>query len=302
MKPFAALSLLVVVGLSELLAALWVSSRATSLGDFESARSTLSELRRPGDLIVVAPQWAEPLARAAFGDAWMPLEHLARADASTFERAVEVALPGHVAPDVADWPVQGGAASAGLELRVRANPAPVHPVFRFDALEAARVFVESRGRRQDCAWTERAAPSAGGLHGAVAAPSRRFQCRDGAEHYVGTTIIDDEQYRPRRCVWAHPPRRGALVIRFEDVPLGERIDGYAGLSYFQFRDGVEAPVDLEVRVDGASLGRYRHRDERGWASFRFATPGKRGARGDVEFRVESRAARQRHFCFYADAR
>jgi hypothetical protein len=303
MRLFAPLLFLVVAGLVELAAALWIPGRATSLEEFERARDAVARIAKPGDLIVVAPRWAEPLARAAFGDELMPIAHLARADDSSFARAIEVRLPGAPASPVELWPAIQAVAAGELLLSVRENPAPLRPVFRFlENLERASVFLERRGRRDACPWTERGAPNAGGLHGAVAFPRRRFQCPGGAELFVGITLIDDQDYRPRRCIWAHPPHRGALVIRFDDVPLGERVTGYAGLSYFLFRDGGGAPVGLELRVGARKVGRYQHRDELGWAAFAFATPGKVGRRGDVEFRVTSPDARQRHFCFYADTR
>lgn len=303
MKLGVPLALLVIVGLVELIGALAVPRRAVGVSDFARAKSAVARLKKAGDFVVVAPDWAEPLARAALGDALMPVAELARADDSSFARAIELSLPGDPASTVGGWPVTQRMAVGALHVSVRENPAPARLAFRFlENLERASVSLERRGRRVACPWTEHGMPAAGGLHGSVAFPRRRFQCPGRTELFVGITVIDDQRYRPRRCLWAHPPGRGALSIRFDDVPLGARVTGYAGLSYFLFRDGGGAPVDLQVRVDGESVGRYRHHEERGWAPFAFATPGKAGRRGDVEFRVTSADAHARHFCFYADTR
>ncbi len=37
---------------------------------------------------------------------------------------------------------------------------------------------------------------------------------------VGATVIADEEFRPRRCLWSHPFARGEIVTRFHHVPLG----------------------------------------------------------------------------------
>src|SRR5262249_39686030 len=118
---------------------------------------------------------------------------------------------------------------------------------------------------------------------------------------VGVTIIDDQSYRPRRCIWAHPPFAGALRLRFANVPLGRTLRGFAGLSYFLFRDGWGEPVELGVRVDDAVLGSYRHHDEWGWHAFSLSSTAFAGRSATVEVEVRAERAEHRDFCFALEA-
>ncbi|HMR07900.1 MAG TPA: hypothetical protein PKA88_19090, partial [Polyangiaceae bacterium] len=115
-------------------------------------------------------------------------------------------------------------------------------------------------------------------------------------------VIDDQDYRVRRCIHAYPTQRGSLKLRFADVPLGTELRGHAGLPWVLVRDGGGAPVRLEVFVNGKSVGTHEQRDEMGWAGFRFKTGASPGVRGNIEFRVSSDSVQNRHFCFAADLR
>jgi hypothetical protein len=154
---------------------------------------------------------------------------------------------------------------------------------------------------QPCTWNPRGRAVAGGLHGHPAFPKERHVCRGGASHFVGVTVVEDDQWLPRRCIWAEPVEGRALVITYRDVPLGAKLRGYATLPWWLEREKKGAPVELEVSVDGRQVGRYVHQDGDGWKLFEMPT-GRAGRRGDVEFRVTSRRARERQFCFVADTR
>ena len=80
--PRKALAWLLVpaVGLVELGAHAYFSSRPPSPDEWKTGKATLAGLRKHGELVVIAPEWAEPNARFAFGDELMPLRDVARAD------------------------------------------------------------------------------------------------------------------------------------------------------------------------------------------------------------------------------
>ncbi len=293
------------LGLLELGAHPLFADRAPSAERWQALRPEVARRHRPGDLVVIAPHWAEPLGRAAFGEALMPLEAVARADASTFRRAVEVSILGHSSPELDGWRLVEQTEHAGFRLRELENPAPASPSFVFvDAIEPGRatVFTATAEGLEPCRFSPRARPLTGGLGGPPAFPRRRFGCGGAAVDFVGVTVIDDENYRPRRCIWAHPPAEGERLIRFEDVPLARVIRGYAGLPWLIMRDGMGTPVTLEVRVDGAPVGRVEHRDEAGWERFELDLGRFAGGRRRVEFAVRSERPEHRHFCFYADTR
>jgi hypothetical protein len=293
------------LGAVELCAHYYFAARAPDERAWAEARSTVAELRRPGDLVIVAPEWADPLARQAFGEELMPLRDVARPDESSYARAIEVSVLGRRAPELRDWPEIERTRHGRFDLRVLRNPAPVTVLFDFvDELEPARasVFEGAPDPANECAWNARARTNTGGLPGPPAFPAQRFACRSGEPYFAGVTIIDDQRYRPRRCIWAHPTPRGPLVIRFRDVPLGRRIRGHAGLPWLIMRDGAGPPVELEVRVGGQSLGKVAQRDVEGWKKFEFETGAAAGGRGDVEFEVRSSSVKDRHYCFHADTR
>jgi hypothetical protein len=290
-------------GLIELGAHWFQASRPPDLEDWRGVRAAVRDLRGAAGLVVVAPRWAEPAARAAFGDALMPFEHVARADESTFGTAVEVGILGHEATELAGWREVRGSTHGRFRLRVLENPKPVSVRFDFVAAVAAADVYDLEGiQKESCSWTEEAAHTAGGLHGHPAYPSARHQCPGGDWHFVGVTAVEDENWRGRRCLWAHPRGKKTLVIAYSDVPLGGAIRGYGTLPWWLEREKRGGPVRLEVSVDGEIIGIYKHRDGDPWEPFEFRTGRKAGESGHVEFRISAERPKDRQFCFTADVR
>jgi hypothetical protein len=296
--------LLPIAALAELFAFVHDARSAPRIGEWQALRAQIVRLKGPADLVVVAPEWADPLARAAFGDALMPIADVARADVSSYTRAVEVDELGASVTELDGWPVREMHDFGRFRIRVRENPAPARILFSF--LDHARPpFLETSdvasSAERACQFTAHAPVSAGGLHGHLAFPRERYNC-GGEEFFVGVTILDDQEYRPRRCLWAHPRGTGSLRLDFKNVPIGRKIHGFAGLSYFLFRDGNHGPVTLSARVAGQEVGSYTHHDEWGWRGFEFDTARFAGQSADVEFDVHSDDPSDRQFCFYADSR
>lgn len=301
--------LLPIAGLVELALFARDTRSAPRVEEWQALRAEVAQLKGPADLLVIAPDWADPIARYAFGDALMPVRDLARPDVSGYARAIEVDALGASASELEGWRVREERSVGRFKIRVRENTKPVKVLFSF--LEHAQPpFLEvgygpranSEGEREDCLFTPRAPSSAGGLHGHLAFPRERYVCGGGEQFFVGVTILDDQAYRPRRCVWADPRPGETLRLAFKGVPIGQQIYGYAGLSYFIFRDGQHGPVTLSARVGGEDVGRYEHHDESGWHGFAFDTRRFAGQTADVEFSVSSDDPYDRQFCFYADSR
>ncbi len=103
----------------------------------------------------------------------------------------------------------------------------------------------------------------------------------------------------RSAIWAHPVRDGAVVLHYEDVPLGDRIDGVMGVSDRSFtsmeskkKKGQKkrsrlVPTHLEVWIDGEKLDTVSGGTERSWRGFRVDTAAFAGAEHDVTFRVHT---------------
>jgi len=279
--------------------------RAPTLADWQAVRANVAELRRNDELVVVAPRWADPLARLAFGESLMPLRDVARPDESGYPRALEVSALGARAPELRDWRVIEERAAGHFRLRLLENPTPVR--VRLDFVEAlspdrVRVFERVGTEDRECPWNPHARRDTGGLGGPPAFPERRFVCAGAEWFFVGATVIDDPEYRPRRCIWAQPVPSGALHLRFSQVPLGRTIRGHAGVPWLILRDARGAPIELEVRAAGQSLGKLEYREDRGFLGFEFSTGAQAGRVADVEFEIRSAAPNDRQFCFHADTR
>ncbi len=289
------------LGAFELLSQAYFSRRAPDLDAWQALKPALERFKKQDDLVVIAPEWAEPVARRAFGDALLPIAMLARPDARGFQHAVEVSSLGGHSLETEGWREVGREQVGSFVLRRLENPKYAPVLYRFsDHVRPPELAVTEGEPPQECGFNERATVLTGGLHGPVAFPRERYGCMGGGAFFVGVTIIDDQNYRPRRCIWAHPALRGGLALHFANVPLGKRIRGYAGLSYFLARDGLGTPVALTVRAGDQELGRSVYHDEAGWQGFEFSTGALAGSKTDVDISIESESPERRDFCFYAE--
>ncbi len=294
-----------VLGLVELAGHVYLAGRAPRPDEWQRLRGEVARWRHDDEPVVVAPRWAEPLARQALGDALMPIAQVARPDVSAYPRAIEVSLLGQRAAELDGWREISRERRDRFELRVLENPSPA--VVRFDfvaGLEPGRVVVQhgEPPRLGSCPFRGDHLPVAGGLHGSLAFPAARFGCGGGSDQFVGVTIVEDEHYRPHRCVWAPPPVAGARFVRYREVPLGERIRGHTATSWFLMRDRDTDPIEVTVRVGDRVVGTVSHHDEAGWRLFDLPLGDQANQTAEVVFEVRSRDAENRQFCFQADTR
>jgi hypothetical protein len=199
--------------------------------------------------------------------------------------------------------VRSEARHGRFTLRVLENPDAVVPLYRFvDHVNPSDLTVAlvHDGALTPCPYTERARVTAGGLHGQVAFPRARFACGGLESSFVGLTVIDDQEYRPRQCIWAQAPPGGALRLTFAQVPLGARLRGFAGLSYFLYRDSDAPPVTLRASSGSTSLGSYAHQDASGWHPFQLSTAALVGQSASVELEIAA-GGLAHDFCFALDA-
>lgn len=292
------------IGLLELAAHAYFARRPPTFDDWALVRAPALALREPDDIIVVAPRWIDPLVRRALGDAAMPIRDLARPDVTRYASALEISIFGESASELDGWREVARERHGKLLLRRLVNPSPSRVVFDFaDHIGPERVDVRGTDPPITCPWNPRAQVIAGGLGGNPTFPPARFECPVGAFFNVGVTIIADQDYQPRRCIWSHPLQRGELVTRFRGVPLGDVIRGHGGMYWPIEREKTGAPVTLIVRVDGDEVGRFKHADGDGWSLFEMPLGvHARSPSSEVEFAVSSTNYNHRHFCFEADTR
>jgi hypothetical protein len=288
------------LGVGELLLHVWFATRAPRVEEWRELAQAVAAQKRAGEPLVIAPDWAEPLARHAFGDRLFPLAELARSDDAAVRRVLEVSALGARNAATRGWHVVSESRAGRFTLRVLENPAPLAITYRFLDHVNPRdlaVAVLRGGDTVPCAFTDHARVTAGGLHGQVAFPRERFACRGSESTFVGITVIDDQDYRGRRCIWAEPPPGGTLRLTFSEVPLARELRGFAGLSYFLFRDSPAPALTLTLTSDGTLLGSYVHQDAGGWHPFRIGTPARSERSATVELDVAAGEAAGRDFCF-----
>lgn len=296
----ALLGLIPVVGLAELGLHQFFAERAPSPADYAALGAELSKLKQPGQPVVVAPAWAEPWVRQAAPSAF-PLNELARADDRSFSTFLEVSLLGQTAPELTAFEVVGQQSLGPFRLRWRQNPSPEPTRFDFVSVVEegrAEVLIEREGRAEVCPFTEQAKSETGGLHGHVAYPRRRYACPAG--RMVGVTVIEDQTYRPRRCVLAQSPDDGEVVLRFAAPLDSARLVGFVGSAYFLERDDARPQVELSVRVADRVELRREVAGAQGWTRFELARPLQPPS--GLQVRLRRLTRKNADFCFSLEAR
>src|SRR5262245_31312325 len=87
------------LGLLEVALHVLFAHRAPTKRQWDEVRSLVASWYKPDEVVVVAPYWAEPMARWSFGDALMPTRDIARGDITGYARAIEVATLGSRSPE-----------------------------------------------------------------------------------------------------------------------------------------------------------------------------------------------------------
>ena len=298
-SPSLLLGLVPLLGLTELGLHRYFAARAPDFDDYAALAPQLLKLKQTGVPVVVAPAWAEPLLRQAAASAF-PIAELTRPDDSAFASFLEVSLLGAHAPELEGFAVERSETVGKFRLSWRRNPRPRPVVFDFvTAVERGEVevFSELEGQRRPCPATLRSFTSSGGLHGHVAYPRARHECAGG--RIVAVTVIEDQAYRPHRCVLTQLPETGSLVLRFSAVPATARLLGFSGFSYFLERDQQADEAELSVSEAGLPLGQQRAAGARGWSGFEVQ---RSRAPGTVEVNVHRLARTVGDFCFALEAR
>jgi hypothetical protein len=293
------LGLVPLLGLAELALHQYQAARPPDFADYAALAPHLLKLKQTGVPVVVSPTWAEPFVRQAAAAAF-PLTELTRPDDSAFIGFLEVSLLGAHAPELESFPLTKSQKIGKFQLSWRQNPQPDPVQFDFvSAVERGEVeiFAELDGVRRPCAATQRARTSTGGLHGHVAYPRARYEC-PGAR-IVAVTLIEDQAYRPHRCVLTQLPEAGQIMLRFGGVPATARLVGFSGFSYFLERDKPADEAELSVSERGQPLGRQRAAGARGWSRFELQRGGTPAAVEVSARRLDSSAG---DLCFALEAR
>ena len=289
------------VALWELAAHLVQTHSVPTADDWGKARAAVEAEWKPGDLVVFAPYWADPLGREYFGSTLAGLRDEARPDETRYARAFEVSMRGQHDGELKEWRAKEEKKVGPFSITVLENPAPAHvldDLVTHATPDRAHVFRTDPRINAECGWVH--GPStAGGLGSGPAIPGDRFACPGGT--FLGESVIFEPSYRPRRCLLAIPGGHGVITrVVFQDVPFGTALHGHAGLQY-ESENGGGADTVLTWRAGDVTLGRVVHRDGDGWKGFELQTTDLQGKRGDLTAEISTTGS-GRQYCFEADTR
>jgi hypothetical protein len=277
----AAIGVLAVV---ETAVALVAPSRAPKDADWEAAAREIRAAFAPGDLIVAAPAWADPIMRLHLGDL-VPLPVAARFDDGRFGRVWEIGQRNAHAPEAARGAVALEKRFGALTLR-RVERPPAIVVHDFlEHWTEARVSRHSPGRPDvDCPWS-----------------GDRFQCPDVSFNFVRLQTVEIDT-TVHRGLLAQPVANSVVVIDFPAVPLGRELVVATGLHDLWQRKAGHGVVDMRVMVDGTPQAAIEATNDTGWQLTRIDTSAQAGRVVDVRFEITSPEPYQRHFVLAAEAR
>jgi hypothetical protein len=282
-RPLLLAAAVTLLALYETAVALIAPSRAPTDADWAAAAQEVRAGFRPGDLIVAAPSWADPILRVHLGDL-IPIAVAGRLDDDRFARVWEVSQRGARAPATADGTVASDRRFGRLTVR------------RVDR-QAELVGYDFVAR-----WAD-ARVSRGQASGSVACRTigDRIQCPDFSYNYLRRQIVEVDNAL-REALLAQPVGGATVVIEYPAVRLGRVLVVATGLHDTWMRKAARGTVEMRVIVDGQAQTLPTTSDDSGWTRTRIDTAARAGRVVPVRFEITSPAPYARHFAFAAEAR
>jgi len=273
---------IVLLALVETVNAFVAPFRAPSEKDWRAAAAKVRAGFRPGDLIVAAPAWADPILRQQLGDL-LPLPVAGRMDSARYGRIWEISQRGAQAVDTAGAKVAESSRHGALTVRRWERPAAA---VTFD-------FLAEWHRAEVSVVTPE--------HAEVpcAATGDRIQCLGGASVKPDLLEIDTTL---RNGLAVEPVERSTVVLTFPETPLGRDLAVACGLHSVWLRKLGDGKVHMRVLADGNELGTIDATSTSGWALKTFDTTALAGKTGKVRFEITVDKANARRFGFAAEAR
>lgn len=252
------------------LVALWEVWAATTAGRdvppsdaWQRASATVRKEYRPGDRIVFAPDWIDPVGRMHLGDL-IPVDVAGAMDDARYRTVWELSIRGAESRYSRGRQVEWRGDFGGVHVRrlVR-EPAVVVTDF-LAGLGRVQVSGRARGRPR--------------------------------------VVLAEVAFEPHRCVQVEPLPGQTVRIAYPGVRLGTELVGYVGLADIFTRRDVRDPGRLEVEIDGRVVARAEFGVDRGWVRFSAPTEPSEAASVVFAATAVGRGARQRLICFAAEAR
>ena len=277
----AVAALIVVLALAESVNALVAPLRTPSDKDWTAAAALVRGQFRPGDLIVAAPAWSDPLVRLKLGDL-MPVPVAGRMDVARFGRIWEISQRGATAPDTRGATVAVTSRFGGLMVKRWDKPAAT-VTFDFVAQwrQASLSVVRPDGVEAPCSVV-----------------GERFQCAGSS---LGPELLEVDTTL-RNGLGVDPVEGVTLALEFPAVPMGRELMIAAGLHNVWLRKSGDGKVRLRALANGGELGMIVAGSSSGWSLRGFDTAALAGKPAHVRFEITVDKAHGRHLGFAAEAR
>lgn len=259
--------LLLAVGLWEMFQAARAGHDVPGDDAWQQASALVRAHHRPGDLIVFAPAWIDPVGRRHLGDL-LPIDMAARMDDARYGTLFEVSIRGAEAPETRgrtlDWSESVGGVRVRRWLR---TPAVV-----------VTDFVDLLAR------------------------DRRAARVEGQARQRPRVALEEVGFEPHRCVRVQPRPDETVRVAFDDVRLGSSLVGYVGLADVFTRREHREPGRLQVFVDGQEIAALEFGVDDGWVRFAAETEPAEHAQVVFAATAVGERALERNICFAAEAR
>ena len=276
-----AVSLLAVV---ETTVALVAPSRAPTDADWSAAAAAVRIGFRPGDLIVAAPAWADPILRVQLGDL-IPSEIAARMDDDRFARVWEVSQRGAQAAAATGGTITSDERFGRLRVRLIDRPAEI---VTYDFV--AR-WADAHVSRRD---------ALGAVVNCTVAGDR-IVCPAPGNNSLHRQLVEVDQ-KLREALLTEPVAGAAVVMEFPAVPLGRALVIATGLHDMWMRKAARGTVEARLTVGDQTTALPVTSDDSGWTRTRIDTAAHAGQTVPVRLEITSAAPSDRFFAFAAEAR
>lgn len=234
-------------------------------GVWRQAAALVRQRHHPGELIVFAPAWNDPVGRMHLGDL-MTIDEVARMDAARFGVIWELSIRGARAPETA------GLSTADVTQVGGGDGVTIRRYERTPAVVTADVVALAGGAK---------------IEG---------RGRPGV-------VLTEVGFAPHRCVQVQPSPGAPLRITWPALPFGTKLVGYVGLADIFKRRDATAPARLDVELGGQVVASVTMTNTSGWTRFEVpTTPGAADVTFVATVLGKGAAARDRLVCFAAEAR
>ncbi len=303
--------LVLLAALAETAATLLLAGPPASDEDWKKAAEEVRNLFQENDLLLFAPEWIDPTGRLHMGDL-LDIRQVTRPDEASFDRIWVVGPRGKTRRETRNARLisrkRFGSIEASL-YRNRIDPA----LFDFyKEISEAKVEVLNKdgSRAGYCPYKP---------------AIQRHQCEAGWNNV--RQKIAEVDYKPRRCVYAHPVDGRILEIAFPEAIMGSRLVVYTGLDGYDARyrarrevyytlnpekrkgraperAGPDKLVDvtMEILIGDSEPLKLSHPIDDKWRRHVLDTSDATGTSARVSFRIHTQWAYSKVFCFHAQTR